>query len=95
MEHPSNIAVALDVCKKAGINRDIALSGMHKVQPDVGALIAWNLDLDGKKIKFVNGMAANDPVSTLQIWTFVIDRYPAEGGTCIFFNSRVDRPSRT
>ena len=95
MEHPSNIAVALDVCKKAGINRDIALSGMHKVQPDVGALIAWNLDLDGKKIKFVNGMAANDPVSTLQIWTFVIDRYPAEGGTCIFFNSREDRPSRT
>ena len=95
MEHPSNIAVALDVCKKAGINRDIALSGMHKVQPDVGALIAWNLDLDGKKIKFINGMAANDPVSTLQIWTLVIGRYPAEVGTCIFFNSREDRPSRT
>ena len=95
MEHPSNVAVALDACKQAGVERDVALSGMHKVQPDLGALIAWNLDIGEKRIQFVNGMAANDPVSTLQIWKFVIDRYPADGGTCVFFNSRDDRPSRT
>ena len=95
MEHPSNIAVALDVCKKAGVERDIALSGMHKVKPDLGALVAWNLEIKSKRIQFVNGMAANDPVSTLQIWKFVIDRYPANGGTCVFFNSRDDRPVRT
>ena len=95
MEHPANVAVALDVCKKVGVDRELALEGMHKVQPDLGALIAWNLDKDEKRIQFVNGMAANDPVSTLQIWKFVIDRYPAEGGTCIFFNSRDDRPGRT
>lgn len=95
MEHPSNVAVALDACKQAGVERDVALTGMHKVQPDLGALIAWNLDIGEKRIQFVNGMAANDPVSTLQIWKFVIDRYPAEGGTCVFFNSRDDRPSRT
>ena len=95
MEHPSNVAVALDTCEKAGVSRDIALAGMHKVQPDVGALIAWNLDVKEKRLQFVNGMAANDPVSTLQIWKFVIGRYPADGGTCIFFNSREDRPLRT
>ena len=95
MEHPSNVAVALDVCKEAGISRDIALAGMHKVQPDLGALVAWNLDMKDKRLQFVNGMAANDPVSTLQIWKFVIDRYPAVGGTCVFFNSREDRPLRT
>ena len=95
MEHPTNVAVALDVCKKAGVERKIALEGMHKVQPDLGALIAWNLDNGEKRIQFVNGMAANDPVSTLQIWKFVIDRYPGEGGTCVFFNSRDDRPVRT
>ncbi len=95
MEHPSNVAVALDVCKKAGIDRKTALSGMHKVKPDLGALVAWHLDINDKTIQFVNGMAANDPVSTLQIWKFVIDRYPANGGTCIFFNSRDDRPLRT
>jgi hypothetical protein len=85
----------LDVCKKAGVDRHIALAGMHKVQPDLGALIAWNLDQGEKRIQFINGMAANDPVSTLQIWKFIIDRYPAEGGTCVFFNSRDDRPFRT
>ncbi len=95
MEHPANVAVALDVCTKVGVDRDIALSGMHKVKPDLGALIAWYLDKDDKRIQFINGMAANDPVSTLQIWKFIIDRYPAEGGTCVFFNSRDDRPIRT
>ena len=95
MEHPANVAVALDVCKKAGVDRHIALAGMHKVQPDLGALIAWNPDQGEKRIQFINGMAANDPVSTLQIWKFIIDRYPAEGGTCVFFNSRDDRPFRT
>ena len=95
MEHPANIAVALDVCKEAGVDRRIALSGMHKVQPDLGALIAWNLYNNKQRLQFINGMAANDPVSTLQIWKFIIDRYPAEGGTCVFFNSRDDRPVRT
>ena len=83
------------MCEEAGVDRDVALSGMHKVRPDLGALIAWNLDIDTKRIQFINGMAANDPVSTLQIWKFIIDRYPAEGGTCVFFNSRDDRPLRT
>jgi len=46
-------------------------------------------------LQFVNGMAANDPVSTLQIWKFVIDRYPTNSGTTVFFNSRDDRPLRT
>ncbi|MBT3692685.1 MAG: poly-gamma-glutamate synthase PgsB, partial [Candidatus Marinimicrobia bacterium] len=95
LEHPQNVAVALDVCKKAGVEREIALAGMQKVQPDLGALVVWELNFNGKKISFVNGMAANDPVSTLQIWKFIIDRYPAEGGTCVLLNSREDRPVRT
>ena len=93
--HPQNIAVALDVCRQVGIDRETALRGMQNVQPDLGALVVWKLVQDKRTIEFVNGMAANDPVSTLQIWKFVIDRYPAEGGTCIFFNARDDRPVRT
>ena len=96
MEHPSNIAVALDVCKQVGVNRSTALKGMHKVQPDAGALVAWNLDIDNKNVRFVNGMAANDPVSTLQIWNFISEKFVTdEETTCIFFNSRDDRPVRT
>jgi len=95
IEHPQNIAIALDVCDKMGIEREVALSGMHSVQPDLGALIIWKLVGKNGFIQFVNGMAANDPVSTLQIWKFVIDRYPTTAGTAVFFNSRDDRPLRT
>ena len=95
MEHPANIAVALDACKAAGVTREIAIKGMYKVQPDVGALISWDLLINKNKSKFINGMAANDPVSTLQIWEFVSSRYSSNSDTCIFFNSREDRPSRT
>tara|TARA_B100000131_G_scaffold176256_2_gene170197 strand:- start:1150 stop:2325 length:1176 start_codon:yes stop_codon:yes gene_type:complete len=96
MEHPSNIAVALDVCKEAGVHRDEALKGMYEVQPDAGALVAWNLNLNEKSFRFINGMAANDPVSTLQIWKFIADKYKSEEfESCIFFNSREDRLSRT
>ena len=95
IEHPQNIAIALDVCDKMGIEREVALSGMHSVQPDLGALIIWKLVGKNGFIQFVNGLAANDPVSTLQIWKFVIDRYPTTAGTAVFFNSRDDRPLRT
>tara|TARA_B100001996_G_scaffold142772_1_gene108648 strand:+ start:328 stop:1509 length:1182 start_codon:yes stop_codon:yes gene_type:complete len=95
IEHPSNISVALEVCEQAGVKRNIAIKGMQKVQPDLGALISWMLFNENRQIQFINGMAANDPVSTLQIWKFILDRYPAIGGTCVFFNARDDRPVRT
>lgn len=95
MEHPSNIAVALDVCKEVGIKRETALKGMYKVQPDAGALIAWNLFLKSNKYTFINGMAANDPVSTLDIWKYINGKYGLKKNTCVFLNSREDRPVRT
>ena len=95
IEHPQNVAIALDVCHKMGVERDIALSGMHSVRPDLGALVVWKLLGKQGSLQFVNGMAANDPVSTLQIWKFVIDRYPTTSGTAVVFNSRDDRPLRT
>ena len=95
IEHPQNIAIALDVCEKLGVDRGTAIGGMHQVQPDLGALIVWKLIGQKGSLQFVNGMAANDPVSTLQIWKFVIDRYPTKSATAVFFNSRDDRPMRT
>ena len=95
LEHPQNVAVALDVCVEAGVDRKIALEGMKKVKPDLGALVVQKLDFGNGPILFINSMAANDPVSTLQIWNFVERRYPVEGETCIYLNSREDRRSRT
>jgi poly-gamma-glutamate synthase PgsB/CapB len=95
LEHPQNVAVALEVCVEAGVDKKTALDGMKKVKPDLGALVVHKLDFGNGHILFVNSMAANDPVSTLQIWNFVERRYPVEGETCIYLNSREDRRSRT
>ncbi len=95
LEHPQNVAVALDVCEEVGVDRNTALDGMKKVQPDLGALVVHKLEFGNGPILFVNSMAANDPVSTLQIGNFVERRYPVEGDSCIYLNSREDRRSRT
>ncbi len=95
LEHPQNVAVALDVCSSVGIDRETALGGMKKVNRDLGALVVNQLDFGNGPILFINAMAANDPVSTLQIWHFVEQRYPVEGHTCIYLNSREDRRNRT
>ncbi len=95
LEHPQNVAVALDVCVAAGVDRDLAMQGMKTVQPDLGALVVHRLEFGNGPILFVNSMAANDPVSTLQTWNFVGRRYPVAGATCIYLNCRVNRRSRT
>jgi len=95
LEHPQNVALSLAVCEQLGIDRKTALDGMVTVQPDLGALVAWRLKFDAAAVFFINSMAANDPVSTLNIWSFVIDRYPVEGDVCVFLNTRDDRQYRT
>ncbi len=95
LEHAQNVALSLAVCEAAGVTREVALEGMRQVKPDLGALVARDIDLGNGPLLFVNGMAANDPISTLHIWNFVAQRYPYGGGTCVFLNTREDRPNRT
>lgn len=94
LEHSENVALALQVCKDAGVSEESALSGMLKTNPDPGALVIWNLDFEGTLHYFVNAFAANDPKSTLQIWNMLEHRI-GERSTCIFLNTRSDRRYRT
>jgi poly-gamma-glutamate synthase PgsB/CapB len=95
MEHPQNVALALEVCKQAGVERSVALDGMVHVSPDLGALIAWKLDYNDRSVSFINGMAANDPVSTLTIWNYTARRFSWNGESCVFLNTREDRRTRS
>jgi len=95
IEHPSNVAVALDVCEQVGVSRDIALKGMQLVEPDIGALVSKIIQFEGCRIRLINAMAANDPISTLQIWALVKSLYTEGRNICVFFNSRSDRPLRS
>ena len=67
LEHAENVALALEVCKDAGVKEEVALKGMLKASPDPGALVIWELNMKNKH-QFVSAFAANDPKSTLKIW---------------------------
>jgi len=68
IEIPDNVALALDVCEAAGVDRQTALKGMYGVTPDIGAMTLTRVQREGKEIDFINAFAANDPESTTFIW---------------------------
>ncbi len=94
-EHPDNVAVALRVLTDLGIERDVAIQGMWNTPPDPGALTEHRLDFFGREIVFLNGFAANDPVSTQQLWDTATAEHPDVDRRIAIFNCRADRPDRS
>ncbi len=95
IEHAENVALCFRILEDLGVDRETALAGMRETAPDPGALTAHTIDFFGRTVVFVNGFAANDPVSTQMIWERSLSRYPAVGRTVAVFNLRGDRPDRT
>lgn len=95
IEHPANVGLALAVCEKAGVDREVALKGMHKASPDAGALRVTTCKEEHKEVLFVNAMAANDVESTLVIYNEIKARYSPLGKVIILLNSRTDRQDRS
>jgi poly-gamma-glutamate synthase PgsB/CapB len=94
-EHAENVALALAVCESFGIDRTTALRGMHQSKPDPGVLVEHRLDFFGRRIVFVNAMAANDPVSTERIWRSALASHPETERRIALFNCRADRAARS
>jgi len=94
-EHSDNVALALKVCEDVGVARDVALKGMTEATPDPGATIERRLRFFGREIVFVNGFAANDPISTRQIWAMATRRAGPVGRCVALMNCRADRPDRS
>lgn len=94
-EHPDNVALALRVCAELGVSREVALRGMWKCPPDPGALTRHELEFFGRRLVFYNAFAANDPVSTEQLWQRANDQTPEAEQRIAIFNCRADRPDRS
>jgi len=94
-EHPDNLALALRVCADFGVDRAMALRGMQKAKPDPGALREFAVESKGRRIIFVNAFAANDPVTTEQLWNMALERHPGSAARIALFNCRADRPDRS
>jgi len=94
-EHLENVALALAVCADLGVDRDTALRGMWAAKPDPGAMTEHTMEFFGRKMTFVNGFAANDPVSTEQVWRMALNRHPELAQKIAVFNCRADRADRS
>lgn len=87
-----NVALALSVCELAGVDRQAALAGMQRSQPDSGNLAMRGFEVAGHTIRVIDAMAANDPDSTRILW----ERYAGESGAAaILLHARPDRRLRT
>ncbi len=96
IEHEENVALALNVCRNLGVDRNVALHGMWAARPDPGVMTIREIDFFGRRVFFVNGFAANDPESTEYIWNMALDRFGGHVEKRIaIFNCRDDRPDRS
>jgi poly-gamma-glutamate synthase PgsB/CapB len=95
LEHKENVELALAVCEELGIDNETALRGMWKAKPDPGAMTESQVEFFGRTIVFVNGFAANDPISTQYIWEQSLKRHHDLRRRIAVFNCRSDRANRS
>jgi poly-gamma-glutamate synthase PgsB/CapB len=95
LEHRDNVELALAVCEEIGIDNETALRGMWRAKPDPGAMTESKVEFFGREIVFVNGFAANDPISTKYIWEQSLRRHRDLDRRIAVFNCRSDRADRS
>lgn len=92
---PNNVAVPLALAEALGIPYEEALEGILTAPPDPGIATVNPIGDPKNRDFFVNGFAANDPVSTLEIWEYVKRRGCPEDNLIVLANCRGDRGDRT
>ena len=90
-----NVAIALAVAELLGVERETALRGMWEAPPDPGVLSVerYRTD-DGKRLRFANVFAANDPESTLMNVNQLLDLGAVHRPLNVVVNCRPDRVER-
>lgn len=90
-----NVVVALKVCECLGVEREVALKRMKKYKKDSGVLKEIKfLNSQGKKISFINLLAANDPDSSEKIIKSFESEELWSRKKYLMVNNRRDRLSR-
>ncbi|MFE6159122.1 poly-gamma-glutamate synthase PgsB [Streptomyces sp. NPDC056486] len=90
-----NVAIALKVAELLGVGREVALQGMYDAPPDPGVLsVERYATEDGKKVRFANVFAANDPESTLMNINQLLDLGAIHRPLHVVINCRPDRVER-
>lgn len=92
-DFPENIALALAVCERLGVERQTALAGMAEFKRDPFALSLYRLPNGGL---WINGLSINDVDSTCMVWERLwAERRLEDKKLILLVNNRADRGSRT
>ncbi|MFB7409772.1 poly-gamma-glutamate synthase PgsB [Streptomyces sp. NPDC056202] len=90
-----NVAIALKVAELLGVERQTALRGMYDAPPDPGVLSVERYEAPGgKRLRFANVFAANDPESTLMNIHQLLDLGAVQRPLNVLINCRPDRVER-
>jgi poly-gamma-glutamate synthase PgsB/CapB len=90
-----NVAIALAVAELMGVERETALRGMWDAPPDPGVLSVERYRTHGgKRLRFANVFAANDPESTLMNVRQLLDLGAIRRPLNVVVNCRPDRVER-
>ncbi|MFJ3633018.1 poly-gamma-glutamate synthase PgsB [Streptomyces sp. NPDC090112] len=90
-----NVAIALTVAELLGIDRETALQGMYDAPPDPGVLsVERYVAPGGKRVRFANVFAANDPESTLMNINQLLGLGAISRPLNVVINCRPDRIER-
>jgi poly-gamma-glutamate synthase PgsB/CapB len=89
-----NLAIGLSIAKMLDIPHDIAMRGMHKAIPDIGAVFVQRTKMRGKEIVWAPLFAVNDRESSI-ISVEALRAYHKPNATRIgILNNRFDRAVR-
>jgi gamma-polyglutamate synthase len=94
MTFKDNVAIALTVAELLGVSRRQALEGMWATPPDPGVLTVEEYIDSGRRLRFANIFAANDPESTLDNITQLRDQGRILDPVYVIINCRPDRIER-
>ncbi|HCM59834.1 MAG TPA: poly-gamma-glutamate synthase PgsB [Bacteroidales bacterium] len=91
---PENVALALTVCREAGIDPDLAEEGIMNWIAGTKSPLTTML-YGGKKIRFLNAFAVNDIESTESFIGYWKEVSGHTDRITVILNTRADRPVRT
>ena len=89
-----NVAIAIVISEMLGIDRDVAMRGMVRADPDPGVLRIKELAIGGKHVTWANLFAVNDRESMVaameKLVPYITDKTTSVG----ILNNRADRQRR-
>ena len=89
-----NVTIALTIADIIGIDRDVAIDGMVKADPDPGVLRMKELAIGGKRVTWANLFAVNDRESMVAAMEKLVPFQGEDTITVGILNNRSDRERR-